>query len=250
MAKTDFDELFGGLVNDVVDENGVPLPPGPTLDEIMKRGKQKVEKRRGDPHKYHTPKMLRCLTYLEAQGKDPGAAHRICYASLGAGANTTPDESIRTRGDLNNKITEAFADVPQDKLKQKLKRLKGDSSRAARAARRGIRIAQTAKSVSTGLMERVQKSLARPNGDVWGHMAKTGVNTDLIQGVWWDWDGERYLVNVKPAAKSQDLIRVRAALGRRTVIHPDWTPNEIGFGRLTAVENWLPDDVRAEIEPE
>jgi hypothetical protein len=38
-------------------------------------------------HTYHSEKMKRCVADLEAKGEDPGKAHRICYASLGAEAN-------------------------------------------------------------------------------------------------------------------------------------------------------------------
>ena len=239
-------KYFDGLVNDVVGPDGKPLPPGPSIVDAVKRSKRKmkVEKRRGDPHKYHTPKMLRCLTYLEAQGKDPGAAHRICYASIGESANKEPDESIRTRADLKNKITDAFAEVPADKIKSKMKRLKGSSSGAARAARRGLRIAETAKSISQGLMTKVQKSLVRPHGDVWGHLAKHGVDTGTVNAIWWDWDGERYLVST---TRTDAATLVKSALGSRTIIRHNWTPREADFGRLTVIENWLPDDVREEI---
>ena len=38
-------------------------------------------------HTYHSDKMKSCLEQLEAKGADPGKAHAICYAQLGAEAN-------------------------------------------------------------------------------------------------------------------------------------------------------------------
>lgn len=49
------------------------------------------------PHTYHTAKMASCLKHLEEQGADPGKAHRICYAALGAGANRSIALPTQTR---------------------------------------------------------------------------------------------------------------------------------------------------------
>jgi hypothetical protein len=50
-----------------------------------------------DEHTYHTAKMKKCLKHLEAQGADPGKAHRICYAALGEEANRTRVLPTQTR---------------------------------------------------------------------------------------------------------------------------------------------------------
>lgn len=77
------------------------------LDSLVRKGVYKVLKGK-DVHSYHSPKMLRCLTYLRADGASEEKAHRVCAASIGEEANTKPNPEIDTEVDYKRATQAAF----------------------------------------------------------------------------------------------------------------------------------------------
>ena len=77
------------------------------LDSLVRKSVYKVLKGK-DIHSYHSPKMLRCLTYQRANGADEEKAHKICYSSIGEEANTKPNPEIDTEVDYKRATQAAF----------------------------------------------------------------------------------------------------------------------------------------------
>lgn len=136
-------DLMGALA-DIEKEYGLSsdLTPEETqkVDEMLaaiNAGTMPMPMIEDQAHEYHSAKMEKCLMHLKDQGADPGKAHAICYASLGAEANRSigmgymgidfePDEIAS----IMNAIEAGNETLSEDRIKNAIEHAKAKVNRS------------------------------------------------------------------------------------------------------------------------